>query len=88
MSTLDKMTINNLIGILDSILYRVTHQVEPNLPLKSKQKFCFGLSRSGQARPKQNFCFDVKGRYHAIRYLTELPSDEGEAVGALLQVGR
>ena len=42
---------------------RVTHQVESNLPLTSKQKFRFGLSWSGQARPKQNFCFDVNGKF-------------------------
>ena len=28
--------------------YTVTHLVEPSLPLTSKQKFHFGLSRSGQ----------------------------------------
>ena len=38
--------------------YRVTHQVEPNLPLTSKQKFRFGL-----ARQKQNLCYDVNGRF-------------------------
>ena len=45
--------------------YRVTNQVqvEPNLPLTSKQKLRFSLSRSGQARLKRNFCFDVKGRF-------------------------
>ena len=36
-----------------TIHYRMTHQVEPNLPLTAKQKFCFGLVRSGQARPGQ-----------------------------------
>ena len=45
-----------------STMYRVTHLVDSNLPLTSKQKFCFGLARSGQARPKRNFCFEVKGR--------------------------
>ena len=43
--------------------YRVTHQIEPNLPLTSQQKFCFGLSRPGQARPKCYFCFDVNRRF-------------------------
>ena len=28
-----------------SSLYRVTHQVEPNLPLTSKQNFCFNVNR-------------------------------------------
>ena len=37
-------------------MYRVTHQVEPNLSLTSKQKV-----RPGQARPKRNFCYDVNG---------------------------
>ena len=40
--------------------YKVTHHVVRNLPLTSKQKFRFGLARQGQARPKRNFCFDVK----------------------------
>ena len=31
-------------------IYRVTHPVEPNLRLTSKQKIRFGLSRSGQAK--------------------------------------
>ena len=43
--------------------YRVTQHVGSNLPLTSTQKFHFGLARSGQARPKQNFCFDVNGRF-------------------------
>ena len=30
--------------------YRVTQQVDPNLPLTSKQKLHFGLARSGQSR--------------------------------------
>ena len=36
-------------------MYRVTHQVDSNLPLTSNQKFRFGLSKPGQTRPKQNF---------------------------------
>ena len=43
--------------------YKVTHQVVTNLPLTSKQKFRFGLARPGQARPKQNFCFEVNRRF-------------------------
>ena len=39
--------------------YRVTHQVGQNLLWTSKQKFRFGLSRPGLARPKRNFCFEV-----------------------------
>ena len=35
--------------------YRVTHQVDSNLPLTSNQKFRFGLSKPGQTRPKRNF---------------------------------
>ena len=42
-------------------MYRVTHQVKPNLPLTSTQKFCFGLAWSGQA--KRNLCFYVNGRF-------------------------
>ena len=45
------------------VLYRVTHHVGSNLPLTSKDKFRFGLVKSGQARPKWNFCFDVNGRF-------------------------
>ena len=38
-----------------SALYRVTHQVEPNFPLTSKQKFCFGLARPGQSKTELLF---------------------------------
>ena len=51
-------------------IYRVTHLLDSNLPLTSKQKFCFGLTRSGQARPIRNFCFDVNGRFESTRYAT------------------
>ena len=44
-------------------LYRVTIQLEQNFPLTSKQKFRFGLGWPGLARPKQNFCFEVNGRF-------------------------
>ena len=44
-------------------VYRVTHQFVTNLPLTSKQKFCFCLAWPGQARPKRNFCFEVNGRF-------------------------
>ena len=40
--------------------YRVTHHVVQTLPLTSKQKFCFGLARLGQARPKRNFLFLIQ----------------------------
>ena len=42
--------------------YRVIHHVVSNLPLTSKQEFSFGLARSGQARPKWNFFYDVNLR--------------------------
>ena len=38
-------------------LYRVTIPLVQNHPLTSEQKFCFGLAKSGQARPKRNFSF-------------------------------
>ena len=41
---------------------RVTQGV-PNLPLSSKQKFCFGLAWPGLTRPKQKLCFEVNGRF-------------------------
>ena len=47
-----------LLGVLASLgeeRYRVTHQVDSNLPLTSNQKFRFGLSKPGQTRPKRNF---------------------------------
>ena len=53
-----------------STMYRVTHLVDSNLPLTSKQKFCFGLTRSGQARPIRNFCFDVNWRFESRRCVT------------------
>ena len=34
-----------------------------NLLLTLKQKFCFGLARTGQARPKRTFYFEVNGRF-------------------------
>ena len=37
-----------------ALKYRVTIQVGPKLPLTSKQKFRFGLTRPGQARPGQS----------------------------------
>ena len=43
--------------------YRMTQHVGSNLPLTSKQKFCFCLARSGQVMPKRNLCFDVNGRF-------------------------
>ena len=53
-----------------SPLYRVAHLVDSNLPLTSKQKFCFGLARSGQARPMRNFCFDINGRFESTTCVT------------------
>ena len=50
---------------------RVTHLVDSNIPLTSKQKFRFGLAiLSGQARPIRNFCFDVNGRFESMRCVT------------------
>ena len=46
-----------------SPLYRVTHQVEPSLPLTSEQKFRFGLACPDLDRPKRYFYFDVNGRF-------------------------
>ena len=53
-----------------SLLCGVTHLVDSNLPLASKQKFRFGLTRSGQARPIRNFCFDVNRRLESTRCVT------------------
>ena len=50
--------------------YRVTHLLGSNLLLTSKQKLRFGLARSGQARPKRNFCLDVNGRFESRRCVT------------------
>ena len=44
-------------------IYRATIHLVQNLPLTSKLKFRFGLARSGQARPKRNFCCEVNGRF-------------------------
>ena len=41
---------NHAIYSMYSCLYRVTIQLVTNLPLTSKQKFRFGLARSGQAK--------------------------------------
>ena len=43
-------------------LYRVTKQLEQNVPLTSKQKFLFGLAWPDLDRPKRNFCLEVNGR--------------------------
>ena len=45
--------------------YRVTHHIGSNLPLTSRQKFRIGLSCPDPARPKQNFCFEVNGRFES-----------------------
>ena len=47
-------------------LYRVTHHIGSNLPLKSKQKFHFGLACPDLARPKRKFCLDVNGRFEPM----------------------
>ena len=47
--------INYQIPTVAALFYRVTHHVDSNLPLTSKQKFRFGLARSGLARPIRNF---------------------------------
>ena len=51
-------------------IYRLTHLVDSNLLLTSKQKFRFGLARSGQARPIRNFCFGGNGRFESRRCVT------------------
>ena len=56
--------------ITSGYMYRVTHLVDSNLPLTSKQKFRFGLACPDLARPKQNFCFDVNGRFESTRCVT------------------
>ena len=60
-------------------LYRVTHLVDSNLPLTSKQKFCIGLACPDLARPKQNLCFDVNGRFESTRCVTLYTWDQWEA---------
>ena len=65
-----------------AILYHhtVTHLVDSDLLLTSKQKFRFGLARSGQARPIRNFCFDVNGRFESTRcvYPVHVPHTKTE----------
>ena len=46
-----------------ALKYRVTITLVQNPLLTSKQKFRFGLARAGQVRPKQNFWFEVNGRF-------------------------
>ena len=46
--------------------YRVTHHVDSNHPLTSKQKFHFGLACPDQARPKRNFCYDFNRRFESM----------------------
>ena len=43
--------------------YRVTHQVEPNLPLTTKHKFRFCLAWPDLDWQKWNFYFYVNGRF-------------------------
>ena len=54
-----------LISIYERLagMYRVTIQLVQNLPLTTKQKLRFGLTRPGKARPKRHFCFEVNGRF-------------------------
>ena len=54
---------DGLISDCIEVVYRVTTQVGPNLPLTSEQKFRFGLARPGHARPKWNSCFEVNRRF-------------------------
>ena len=49
------------------LLYRVTHLLDSNLPLTSKDKFRIGLDL---ARPKRNFWFDVNRRFESTRCVT------------------
>ena len=51
-------------------LYRVTHLVDSNLLLTSKQKFRIGLACTDLAGPKRNFCFDVNRRFESTRCVT------------------
>ena len=51
--------------LFQKLSYRVTHDVDSNLLLTSKQKFRFGLVCPDLARPKQNFCLDVNGRFES-----------------------
>ena len=44
-------------------MYRVTIQLVQNLLLTTKPKFRFGLAWPGLVRPKQNFIFEVNGRF-------------------------
>ena len=55
---------------LGYLVYRVTHLVDSNLPLTSKQKFCIGLACPDLARPKRNFGFYVNGRFESTRCVT------------------
>ena len=59
----------------------MTHRVEPNLPLTSKQKFRFGLAWPDLDRPERNLCFDVNGRFGSTRcvtlYLNDVRSGRG-----------
>ena len=51
-------------------IYRVTHLVDSNLRLTSKQKFLIGLACPDLVRPKRNFCFDANGRFESTRCVT------------------
>ena len=64
-STSSEMNLKlELIHLLMRIrIYRVTIQLVTKLLLTSKQNFSFGLARPGEARPKQNFYFEVSGRF-------------------------
>ena len=44
-------------------VYRVTIQLVTNLPVTSKQKFCFGLAWPSLARPKRNFLLKSAGGF-------------------------
>ena len=48
----------------------MTHLVDSNLPLTSKDKFCIGLACPDLARPKRNFWFDVNRRFESTRCVT------------------
>ena len=50
--------------------YRVTHLLDSNLPLTSKDKLRIALACPDLARPKWNFWFDVKRRFESTRCVT------------------
>ena len=52
-----------MVAALLAVSYKVTIPLVQNLLLTSEQKFRFGLACPYLARPKQNFTFEVNGRF-------------------------